>query len=194
MMEHLRSNASLIEAIAAVIGVILSGFTIWVLVLTKRAAQAQADAALAQAEAAEALTSVSEEQKKAAIDSARRAAEANELERRRMLAEMTPLLVLERNPTPQSASSKFADYLVKNCGSGAAKNVVWCYQDYGPEKQPISRTSIGSRDQAIIWLDEQALRDRGIQVIFESMDNRRFKTEFWWAENTILSEQGELPI
>jgi hypothetical protein len=91
--QWFNSNASQLQSVAALSGVVVTLVSIIVLFVTWRAIKRQAVASELQADAARALTRVAEEQTKAAIDAAQSSRRQADLLARQYELNTAPLLV-----------------------------------------------------------------------------------------------------
>ncbi len=91
----LSANSAAVQSVEALVGLVLTLLTIFVLIVTWRAIKRQAKAAEEQTVAARAATAVAEEQKRAAVDAAESARKQSELLSAQLEQSIAPLLVAE---------------------------------------------------------------------------------------------------
>jgi hypothetical protein len=161
-------------------------FSVFVLTRTLRsinrqalAADRQAQAAEAQAVAANALKAVSEAQTAASERAAKMAEDANILAGKQMLAQMLPLLVLQREDMTVIGSKDFISYLVQNQGSGTAQHVAWWYGRLSQQPRfdgQISSSLIGAGYSAKVELNWERIQREWLTIAYDSMDGRGFIT------------------
>jgi hypothetical protein len=111
-------SSAQIEAAATVVSVVLSGVTIWVLVKTKQAAEAQA-------QAANKLTEATERQIAASDKQANASKEQVEFARRQITESLRPILIAHVGAAKGTSDDKFVE--IKNEGAGIAFDVWWAY-------------------------------------------------------------------
>jgi hypothetical protein len=168
-------------ALGIFIPLIVSVITIVVLIRTLNAVNAQAQAANRQAKAAEeqvaaaqAATAVSEAQRRAAEQSAEAARLQSELIRYEFLANLRPVLGVDKEINPRMTST--LQYWLINYGRGAALDIEATYRGKSMERIGVSANILGPDTRTQFAVNTDRAQAEGLQILYRSEDGRRFAT------------------
>jgi len=160
---------------------IVSVVTIYVLIRTLKAVNAQAKASDRQAKAAEeqvaaarAASAVSDAQRRAAEQSAEAARTHSELVRHELLAKLRPVLAVDKEINPQMSGNW--RFWIFNYGRGTALDIESTYRGRTNDRVGVSANVLGPGTKTIFDLNIERARSEGFQVLYRSEDGRRFAT------------------
>jgi hypothetical protein len=195
----MNDNSGALQSLAATVGLLLTGITIAVLLVTRRAIQEQAKearslttAANEQITVAKAQTISFTNQALAAQDAAtateranKLAEESNRLMSEQLLADLRPILVYTQS---FDATTLMTHDAVKNVGRGPAVDVqiaLGVAKDAMPGEYIQSRTVIGINDDIPISINPKFLQTAAITIRYDSLDGRRFTTTFYRCGDSV---------
>jgi hypothetical protein len=138
------------------------------------AAERGAKAAEEQAVAAKSSTAVSEAQRIATEQSAQAERAQSELIRHQILSMLRPVIVVARRPHPTAGGA--SQHYVENHGAGVALNLQVRFRGSTELGIAVDHNILGPGRNAILVFNVPTAKQQGIQVIYESQDERHFVT------------------